>query len=572
MKRPADGNHAAPGGIDPDTGGHVNLVRMLAARALKNPAGACLIVSDEEHSYRSVWEGAMRVRAGLLGISVSSEDRICIALDNGPEFFHCFFGVLMAGCIPVPVSPKSSPERLRHIGRDCQARLAILEEPKPLRGKPSGEEAAEEPLFREIWRKPRLRELPAGYQSSGIPDLPPTAIAFLQYTSGSTGASKGVIMTHAAVLANIDGFMERMGVGIGGQGEVFSSMLPLYHDMGLIGFGLGAIHAGVPLVLYHQEAFSLHSWLSGIKQHGVTITGGPNLFLHLANKHLGASPHIDLSPLRMLVCGSEPIHANVVEEFETRFGAKGKVKPAYGMAEVGLCATLTGPAEGFKVDKKGAVSCGKALANTEIAILTDQGMTRAPGRTGEVLIKSPSAMVGYHGRPESRTACFLEGYVRSGDEGYLDAEGDLFILGRIKNLIIRGGEKYAPQDIERFANAREGIAMSGAVGVPPLAGEKGGNYDERLCLVLEASRKLLEDSAAMEAVASAIGRDSFANSGIRPDVCFFVPANTLPFTVNGKLRHQALREMILSGSLPVRFEFKPEAERPVRKSMQGSAP
>ena len=179
-------------------------------------------------------------------------------------------------------------------------------------------------------------------------------------------------------------------------------------------------------------------------------------------------------------------------------------------------------------------------------------------------------MEGYHGRPESLGESFLEGHVRSGDQGYLGRDGELYLLGRIKNLIIRGGEKYAPQDLERVANECEGITMSGAVGMPRLYAE--GSHEESICLVLEVSRKLLEDQPSMQAKALAIGRACQAGSGIRPDAYWFVPANTLPFTANGKLRHQALRDMIESGALRPRFEFRSRSESVLAKTPQGAAP
>ena len=266
------------------------------------------------------------------------------------------------------------------------------------------------------------------------------------------GSAKGAVISHRAVLANLRGFTRELPVD--GERDVLSSMMPLFHDMGLVCFGLGALYTGAPLVLYRQEAISLYHWLEGFARHRVTISGGPNIFLHLANRVVRDPTKYDLRSMRAFICGSEPISPAVVRVFEDRYRVKGKVKPAYGMAEITLCATLTAANDTYRVIDDRYISCGKPLEDVRIAILTsDRGVTREPYVSGEVLIETPSLMEGYLHRPElTQQTKYGAAATAPGTSASLDEEGRVYISGRKSNLIFRGGEKLAPSDLESIAS------------------------------------------------------------------------------------------------------------------------
>lgn len=519
----------------------MTVLDILMARAAKTPDQSALISDGTEYRYADIARGSQSSRSLLEAEGVKSGDFVIIMLDNGPHFFYGFFGCQLLGAIPVPLSPKSGAPRIETILDDCGA-VKILVDSHFMKGR-FFEQIATEKV------RPRLVNIELAAERAPIME-PAKAhhLAFIQYTSGSTGDSKGTMISQAAVMANIEAFSKSMQLR---KGDVFSSMMPLFHDMGLICFGLGSIVNGVPLVVYLQEAISLFSWLDGFAKYKVTHSGGPNIFLHLANKVVREPEKYDLSSCRMLVCGSEPIFPSVVDTFETRFNASGKIKPGYGMAEIALCATITAVDDPYRVHEGRTMSCGRGLDNVSLRILTDDDqISDAPWVEGEILIQTPSAMDGYLHREVQTKAAYRDGYYCSGDIGFLDDEGRLYIVGRKKNLIIRGGEKFSPGDLEALAGRFSEIQMSGVISLPP---EQGVVADDTIVLVLEVPRKIAKDEAAMLDLAAKIDALSQDACGYKADRFLFGTKASIPLTTNGKMQHQALRKLILDDAFPALF-------------------
>lgn len=515
------------------------LTALLVRRAATTPDRIALIHEGCEYCYAELHRLSWCYARALCEHGAAG-GRVLLLLDNGPAFFGAFFGTLLTGGVPVPLAPKSSSERLAYIATDCSASAIILEPATRARPGSGPDPAACRALYLAIAEA----EATPAEPPPALPNNHPDATACIQYTSGSTGQSKGVVLSQRAVMANIRGFTRLMAIDP--ARDVFSSMMPLFHDMGLLCFGLAPLYLGVPLVLYRQEALSLYRWLEGIGHYRVTITGGPNTLLQLALRVVERKEDYNLSSLRMLICGSEPVRAETVRQFEEQFHIPGRVKPAYGMAELSLCATLTAVDESFQVDTAGIVSCGRPLEGVQIRVRPDGGdVSEQPGVIGELLIRSPACMDGYLNRPSAETLT-ADGWLPTGDAGYLDAAGRLYVLGRLKNLIVRGGEKFSPHDSETIALQHPEIRQAAVITV-----ESPASGDATTVAILEVNKPLLKERDRLATLAKAIHGESQRRASYAPQRFAFVPAGTLPVTENGKIRYPALRESLQTGGLVV---------------------
>ncbi|WP_284209369.1 class I adenylate-forming enzyme family protein, partial [Chitiniphilus shinanonensis] len=300
---------------------------------------------------------AATVIAGRLADhGVTAGERVILLLDNGPTFIAAFLACQQLGAIPVPASPRRGAERMAYLCRDAGARRILIE---PALG------ARHRALHQAQPYAPLLLEVAAGadHPPRVAAAAPAGACAFIQYTSGSTGDAKGVMIGHDAVLENIRAFAAHMALA---DGDLFASLLPLFHDMGLVCFGLAPLLLGHPLLLYRQDATSLYAWLGGIGRHRATISGAPDSLLQIANRVVAEPADYPLDSLRLLICGSEPVRRDSIDTFGARFGVRHAIKPAYGMAELTLCATLTPHDAACRVDAQGRVASGRAVPGVEL--------------------------------------------------------------------------------------------------------------------------------------------------------------------------------------------------------------
>ena len=516
------------------------LNQMLATQAGRHKTQTFLVHQGQSFSYAEMLHRAqLSAHALKQGGAVQEGSNVLLMLDNGPAFFAAFFGTLMAGGVPVPIGPKSSKDRIAYIAGDCSAPAVIVDREV----KPPVADLNIDVSILDVEEITRDRGATPGEIDPGSfphPDSP----AFIQYTSGSTGNSKGVVISHRAVLENIKAFSRRMGVS--DNGAVFSSMMPLYHDMGLIALGLAPLFLGAKLVLYRQEALSLYHWLAGINEHGVTITGAPNTLLHLATKVVSEPGDYNLDSLRMLICGSEPIHKGVLEQFETLFQARGKIKPAYGLAEIALCATITDVDAPYRVDPEGVVSCGTAIEDVQVSIRDDDGTpVEQPGEKGEIWIQSPALMSGYYGRETATAEAVKDGYLLTGDLGYLDPDGRLYIVGRKKNMIVRGGEKFSPHDVEEIALGCKPVRAAAVVSC-----DMARTGNPSVVMVLEISSKDAKDVGMLQQLSCTICKEAQEKAHYQPDIVMITSPRNIPVTPNGKLQHEAMRQQIAGNTFP----------------------
>jgi 1-acyl-sn-glycerol-3-phosphate acyltransferase len=387
-------------------------------------------------------------------------------------------------------------------------------------------------------------------------------IAFIQYTSGSTGTPKGVTLDHGNLLANIRAWGQAVALT---PADVVVSWLPLYHDMGLIGAWLGSLYHACPLVLMSPLDFLARPerWLWAIHQHRGTVTAAPNFAFELCLRHLDPArmQGLDLSSWRYAANGAEPVAAETLARFTAAFHPYGfraeALAPVYGLAECSVGLAVSPPGRGPLIDRvrrealaAGSalpaaledinalqlVACGRPLPGHEVRIVDDTGRELPPRRVGRLEFRGPSATRGYYRNAEASAKLIRDGWLDSGDLAYL-ADGDIFITGRIKDMIIRGGRNLYPYELEEAVGSIEGIRR-GCVAVfgVPVAGQG----TEKLVVVAE-SRETRE--SVREELVRRINSLTVDLLGTPPDDVVLAPLHAVLKTSSGKIRRSATREI-----------------------------
>lgn len=525
---------------------------------------------EEQITYAELDQAARRVAFGLLERNLEHGDRVAIMLPTGPEFFYAFFGVIMAGGIPVPVYPPFRRAQIEdHLRRqagiltNAAASLLIADEEirqvgtllYGIAGSLRHVVAA-----RELTQSGELHRPVAAHADT---------TALIQYTSGSTGDPKGVVLTHANLLANIRAMG---GVMLASSSDVFVSWLPLYHDMGLIGAWLGSLYYGAPAVIMPPLAFLANParWLWAIHQHRGTLSAAPNFAFELCLKNIRDEDiaGLDLSTLRMVVNGAEPVSPATIARFTERFSAYGfdpkAMAPVYGLAEssVGLAFpppgrlpivdridrdafSQSGEARAAAKDDSTAlefVACGQPLPGHEIRIVDDAGVEVAERLEGRLQFKGPSVTKGYF-RAEAKTRAMFSGdWAESGDRAYIN-KGDVFLTGRIKDIIIRGGRNIYPHELEEFIGNIEGV-RKGCVAAFPSPDARTGT--ERLIVLVETR---LSTPEQLDDLRERIARASTDLLDLPPDDIVLAPPRTVPKTSSGKIRRSQARSLYESGMI-----------------------
>jgi 1-acyl-sn-glycerol-3-phosphate acyltransferase len=519
-------------------------------------------------SYRELAASSAAVAAGLQRAGLQPRQTVAIMLPTSPGYFHTYLGILRAGGIPVPIYPPARPSQLedhvrRHTGILANAQTVLMV---------SVPQAMAVARLLQA-RVPGLRAVLTPEQlaaDGGTPTLVAVRcndIAFIQYTSGSTGQPKGVALTHSNLLANIGAMAQAIEAT---PDDVFVSWLPLYHDMGLIGAWLGSLTVGFPLVVMSPLAFLARPrrWLEALSQYGGTLSAGPNFAYELCLARIddNALPALDLRRWRLAFNGAEAVSPDTVQRFGQRFAACGfrpeAMTPVYGLAEasVGLlfpplhrgpridrvtrrtfeAGRRAVPAPADDGDALRFVACGRVLPGHEIRIIDDQGRPLGERIEGRLEFRGPSATQGYWRSPELTTRLFDQGWLDTGDRAYA-AEGDVFVTGRVKDIVIRGGRNLYPQEIEEAVGAVPGI-RKGCVAVFGRADAKTGT--ERLVVLAEVQPRAVQEVAALR---DAVSRAVVGAIGEPPDDVLLAPPHTVLKTSSGKVRRSACREVVEQG-------------------------
>jgi acyl-CoA synthetase (AMP-forming)/AMP-acid ligase II len=365
-------------------------------------------------------------------------------------------------------------------------------------------------------------------------------IAFLQYTSGSTGDPKGVKLTHTGLLTNMDQMIAGMGIT---EEDSFVSWLPVHHDMGLILMTMVPMLLARPMVLMPTSVRSISKWMATIAEHRATFTAAPDFAYRLAVRYL-RDDRPDVSSLRVALNAAEPVRAGTVTDFERTFGLGHVMAPAYGLAEATVGVSMWEPGKAFLADERGCVSVGRPFPEIGVRIENENGVAE-PGELGEIVVSSPANTRGYWNNQDATLALLTEdGSIRTGDLGYLDHDGNLFMVSRLKNIIIQAGRNIAPGEVEEEVEGLGFVRRAAAVGI-----DRGGTEGEQMWVFVEPNVEKAQaaeayDEMVIEVVSAVNGR-----LGMRPGRVYLLEPRTIPMTANGKLKHAALRTSYLDGSL-----------------------
>jgi len=558
------------------------VIEAVHAHALRTPDQLALVFlgngSDETARWtcRDVVMHAARVAAALHAAGASGK-RAVLLYEPGLEYVAALLGALQAGVVAVPSFPplgSRASQRLAGIVDDADPDV-VLSTSRLRAGEADIRKRCARARFTWIATDtlPMPRELPTPEPVAA------DSLALLQYTSGSTGMPKGVMISHANLVSNSRALLRTLAPA---SQRVGCSWLPPYHDMGLMGGILLPLVAGFPVVLFPAAHFvqSPVRWLRTIHRYGVTVTVAPNFALDLCTRAIADEDlaGIDLSTVTELFCGAEPIRQSSVDAFVQRFGHHGFRRdaflPCYGLAESTLIVTgkRRGTAPRHAAFDSGAldlhravtvrddevsarvlVSCGEAAeGHTALIVDPDDRQPFPEGRVGEIWVAGPNVAHGYWQRPDETAATFhatlADGsgpFMRTGDLGFLRG-GEFFITGRIKDVIIIAGRNHYPQDIELTAQDAHPDVRANGVAAFRIDAEHG----EALVIVAEVRRRPRGRTVDVRAVRNAVISRTAAVHGVRPHAVHIGPVGTLPLTTSGKVRRRECRPAFLSGSLP----------------------
>lgn len=517
-------------------------------------------------SFRELETNTARRAAALQAQGLEKGDRLGLIVVEPEDFVLTFLAAVRIGVIPVPLYPPMSiggldayAERTAQVLTNSGTKLLV----------------ASAQLQNVLWgvvgnvpsckKLVKVEEIAAFDGQPEYPEILPEDICFLQYTSGSTSDPKGVIVTHDSLRANTDAILGPEGLDVDSSVDVGCSWLPLYHDMGLIGFVIGPVFWGIPVVFIPALRFLRRTsvWMDTIHRHRASMSFAPPFAYALAAKKAKKADleRWDLSCMKVLGIGAEPIPPGVVREFNEVFSvcnlSKTAVMPAYGMAEFTLAIglkqvdaqmrTRTIDAEKFEQDGVVApprggktlehVSHGRAFSGHQTKIIGEDGHRLPEGTEGEICVKGPSVTAGYFENAEETAKVFRDGWLHTGDLGYL-VEGEIYVTGRLKDLIILNGRNIHPQSVEwqvtDLPRVRKGNVV--AFSIP------GARTEE---IVVVAEVKGDDRDASAEAIRQAV----FKGMGVSVDHVVCLKPGTLPKTSSGKLQRRKTRQLYLADAL-----------------------
>ncbi len=520
-------------------------------------------------TYGQVFADAQRVAAGLLARGLVPGESVALMLPTGREFFVGLLGVQIAGAVAVPIYP---PYRASQLEDHLRRQTLILQNARAAFLIATGETArAAHWLHNRIAGLRAISTVPELSLSGWAPtlSLKSTDVALLQYTSGSTGDPKGVVLTHENLLANVRAIGEAADIR---STDVVVSWLPLYHDMGLIGAWLASLYHGCRLVVMPPTRFLTRpaAWLRAVHRHGGTLAAAPNFAYEICASRIPDAEleGLDLSTWRLALNGSEPVSPSTIERFARRFASHGfrpeAMTPVYGLAENAVALTFTPAGRGPRLDRINRlafeasaraivadssahdlltfVSCGRPIPRHEVRVVDELGRELPDRRRGAVQFRGPSATSGYF-RNQPATDSLYDGlWLKTGDLGYI-ADGELFVTGRSKDVIIRAGRHVFPYEVEEHVGSIPGIRTGG---VAVFSGRDEGRGTERVVVVAETRE---QDPARLEELRARIAADSSPLLGGAPEEIILVPPRTVPKTSSGKTRRAACRDLYLHSAL-----------------------
>ncbi len=515
----------------------------LARRAAEAPGALAFAFhggeagGDERSTYGELAAAVERLAGGLARLGVGRGDRVSLHLPAGLGFVRAFFALQRLGAIPCAISPDLPPATgARRAGR-VRPRLVLAGGPRAAELLAACNAAG---LRAEHPEEAARGAAPAPPRIAPRIAIDPSDVAFLQPTSGTSGEPLAAVVTQANVLASLAAARARLAIG---PADVLAGWVPPWHDLGLLRFVLAPVCLGVPCHLVPPAIRTLPLWLQTAAAVRATLTGAPDFAYRLAAR-LVDPRGLDLGSLRYATNGGEPVRRTTVAAFEERFGLPGVVRPGYGLAEATLGVTALAPGEPLRADERGNVSCGRPLPGVEVRIAPEPGEPpggpQVPDLPGEILVRGPAVFSGYFGDAAATRAALRGGWLHTGDLGALDGDGHLYVLGRRRAMLKRGGVPLAPRELEEAAEQVPGLRLAAAVGLPPA----DGAASEEIVLAVEAA-----PAAAPAPLAAAAAAAVEAALGFAPERVLVLAPRAIPRTPNGKTRHQALARALQAGEL-----------------------
>ncbi|MEU3302082.1 amino acid adenylation domain-containing protein [Streptomyces sp. NPDC006678] len=542
--------------------GETALLDVLSGAAEAAPGqGIVLVHGDGDGgervvTHRALLSDSLCVAGGFLAAGLAPGSHVLLPADRSEEFLPLFWGAVAAGLVPVPLAP------------DVRRVLPVWE----FLGRPPvafGEATA--PLLDALPHPVRsltldgLREHPAPRR---LPERAPDDVAFLQFSSGSTGAPKGVELTHAAVLANLAQI--RAAAAITSE-DVVATWMPYFHDMGLIGTHLVPLSARIKQVRLEPLTFAKRParWLEAAARHRATLLSAANFALALVERRVPQDTlaRLDLTCVRMILVGAEPISPAVWRAFVGRMRptglAAGAAQPVYGLAEATLAVTFPPPGEvarplaldraalsrGRAVDTAAGpdavelMDVGSPVPGCAVRITDDAGETVEDRRVGHIEVRGPQVARGYHRAPEATAGTFVEGWLRTGDVGFL-REGRLCVTGRSKDVVFVDGRTFHAADLEEVAAGTPGLGRC-PVAVVGSTDPAGGG--ERVVVFLAPAPPLAAVPPELLREVGARVREALGHDDVR---VLAMPVRAFPRTTSGKVRRGVLRERFEGGEFP----------------------
>ena len=515
--------------------------------------------------YTRLLAESLQIGGALHARGLTPGHRVALVIPEVSDFICAFFGISAAGLVPVPLCPPAQAGDLPTFARQSRHILVAS------RASAVVTSAGVAPLLdvRDIDRGlvvVSIDELRGGPPLADPVAVPFDAPALLQFTSGSTAAPRGVVLTHANLRANITAITGPAGLGTRPT-DIGVSWLPLYHDMGLIGMLLSAVYTGADAVILSPVLFLKRptAWLEAISTYHGTVSFAPNFAYEVCLRRVKPSQidAIDLSSWRLAGCGAEPIRPDTLHAFAERFARAGfrasSFVASYGLAEHSLAVALA--PDGVTVDSvdrqclvrqsvavpsaEGSaqvvrlVGCGRGFPLHELRIVDDEGRELPERHVGSIIARGPSVMQGYFEDPAATAEVLRDGWLHTGDRGYM-ADGRLFVCGRTKDLIIRQGRKYHPPDLESAIGDLPGVRPAGVV----VFGISHLDAADEVVAVIEARASTTSDDIAEHA-----RRRVRETAGLELNRVVVAPPGTIPRTTSGKVRRAETRDRFQAGTL-----------------------